>query len=96
MDQYERLAVVNSCKYVDYGFIMDTYDNQPFFIEENSPDYIVMGTDWQEKDYLKQLCIDQEFLHRIGAKMVFVPYTEEISTTKIIKRIKFILANDDT
>lgn len=96
MDQYERLAVVNSCKYVDYGFIMDTYENQPFFIEENSPDYIVMGTDWQEKDYLKQLCIDQEFLHRIGAEMVFVPYTEEISTTKIIKRIKFILANDDT
>ena len=61
MDQYERLAVVNSCKYVDYGFIMDTYENQPFFIEENNPDYIVMGTDWQEKDYLKQLCIDQEF-----------------------------------
>ena len=88
MNQYERLAVVNSCKYVDYGFIMDIYENQPFFIEENNPDYIVMGTDWQEKDYLSQLCIDQKFLERIAAEILFVPYTEAISTTNIIKRIK--------
>ena len=88
MNQYERLAVVNSCRYVDYAFIMDEYNNQPFFIEENSPDYIVMGTDWQSKDYFKQLCIDQQFLDRIGAEMLFVPYTDDISTTQIIKRIK--------
>ena len=31
MNQYERLAVVNCCKYVDYAFIMDSYENQPFF-----------------------------------------------------------------
>ena len=88
MNQYERLAVVNSCRYVDYAFIMDEYNNQPFFIEENSPDYIVMGTDWQSKDYFKQLCIDQQFLDRIDAEMLFVPYTDDISTTQIIQRIK--------
>ena len=88
MNQYERLAVVNSCRYVDYAFIMDKYNNQPFFIEENSPDYIVMGTDWQSKDYFKQLCIDQQFLDRIDAEMLFVPYTDDISTTQIIQRIK--------
>jgi len=88
MDQYERLAVVNSCKYVDYAFIMDAYENQPFFIEENNPDYIVMGTDWQSRDYFSQLCISQDFLDRIGAEMLFVPYTHSISTTKIIDRIK--------
>ena len=84
MNQYERLAVVNSCKYVDYGFIMDSYDNQPFFIEENNPDYIVMGTDWQQKDYFKQLAVSQEFLDRIGAKIIFMPYTSSISTSKIL------------
>ena len=47
-----------------------------------------MGTDWQEKDYLSQLCIDQKFLERIAAEILFVPYTEAISTTNIIKRIK--------
>ena len=88
MNQYERLAVVNSCKYVDYGFIMDSYDNQPFFIEENNPDYIVMGTDWQQKDYFKQLAVSQEFLDRIGAKIIFMPYTSSISTSKIIDRVK--------
>ena len=88
MDQYERLAVVNSCKYVDYAFIMDSYENQPFFIEENNPDFIVMGSDWQSKDYFKQLCISQKFLDRIGAEMLFVPYTDGISTTEIIQRIK--------
>ena len=85
MNQYERLAVVNSCRYVDYAFIMDEYNNQPFFIEENSPDYIVMGPDWQSKDYFKQLCIDQQFLDRIDAEMLFVPYTDDISTTQIIQ-----------
>ena len=88
MDQYERLAVVNSCKYVDYAFIMDSYENQPFFIEENNPDFIVMGSDWQSKDYFKQLFIDQKFLDRIGAEILFVPYTDGISTTQIIERIK--------
>tara|TARA_R100000995_G_scaffold2812_1_gene1735 strand:- start:31 stop:486 length:456 start_codon:yes stop_codon:yes gene_type:complete len=88
MDQYERLAVVNSCRYVDYAFIMDSYENQPFFIEENNPDYIVMGTDWQSKDYFKQLCIDQSFLDRIGCEMLFVPYTEGISSSQIIEKIK--------
>ncbi len=88
MNQYERLAVVNSCKYVDYAFIMDSYENQPFFIEENSPDFIVMGSDWQSKDYFKQLCINQEFLDRIGAEMLFLPYTDGISTTQIIQRIE--------
>ena len=88
MNQYERLAVVNSCKYVDHGFIMDSYENQPFFIEENNPDYIVMGTDWQQKDYFNQLAVSQEFLDRIGAKIIFMPYTSSISTSKIIDRIK--------
>ena len=88
MDQYERLAVVNSCKYVDYAFIMDSYENQPFFIEENNPDLIVMGSDWQSKDYFKQLCINQDFLDRIDAQMLFLPYTEGISTTQIIERMK--------
>jgi glycerol-3-phosphate cytidylyltransferase len=88
MDQYERLAVVNSCKYVDYAFIMDSYENQPFFIEENNPDFIVMGSDWQSKDYFKQLFIDQKFLDRIGAEILFVPYTDGISTTEIIQRVK--------
>jgi|TARA_R100000995_G_scaffold49564_1_gene23747 glycerol-3-phosphate cytidylyltransferase len=88
MDQYQRLAVVNSCRYVDYAFIMDSYENQPFFIEENNPDFIVMGSDWQSRDYFKQLCITQEFLDRIGAEMLFLPYTDGISTTEIIEKIK--------
>ena len=63
-------------------------NDQPFFIEENNPDYIVMGTDWQQKDYFKQLAVSQEFLDRIGAKIIFMPYTSSISTSKIIDRIK--------
>ena len=47
-----------------------------------------MGSDWQSKDYFSQLCIDQQFLDRIGAEMLFVPYTDSISTTKIINIIK--------
>ena len=64
------------------------HGEEPFFIEENNPDYIVMGTDWQQKDYFKQLAVSQEFLDRIGAKIIFMPYTSSISTSKIIDRIK--------
>jgi glycerol-3-phosphate cytidylyltransferase-like family protein len=84
----QQIGAASKVKYVDYAFIMDTYENQPFFIEENNPDYIVMGSDWQSKDYFSQLCIDQKFLDRIGAEMLFVPYTDSISTTKIIDRVK--------
>ena len=51
------------------------------------PNFIIMGSDWAKKDYYKQMGFTQEWLdeHKIG--VMFVPYTEEISTTIIKSRI---------
>ena len=87
MGQYERGAVVSSCKWVDEVMIMPSRELQKQCILEVSPDYIVMGSDWKDKDYFSQLTINQEILDSITCKMLFIDYTKGISTTDIIHRI---------
>lgn len=48
---------------------------------------IAIGSDWHKKDYLKQLGIDQDFLDRSGVSVIYIPYTDTISTTEIKRRI---------
>ena len=84
----ERLEVIKACKYVDEAFIMDSWKKQKSFIRHvHKPNYIVMGSDWAEKDYLAQLGITQEILDSIKCEMLFMPYTEDISTSEIIGRV---------
>ena len=87
MSQYERGVVVSSCKWVDEVMIMPSRELQKQCILEVSPDYIVMGSDWKDKDYFSQLTINQEILDSITCKMLFIDYTKGISTTDIIHRI---------
>ena len=47
-----------------------------------------LGSDWKNKNYFKQLNVTQEFLDEIDCNILFMPYTESISTTEIIKRIE--------
>ena len=61
-------------------------DSKPAILSVK-PDFIAIGDDWAKKDYYKQMQFTQEWLdeHKIG--VMFVPYTEEISTTIIKSRI---------
>ena len=83
----ERMEVVSSCKWVDKVIVNSGgADSKPAIIEAKA-DLIIVGSDWQSKDYYKQMGFTQEWLdeHKIG--VMFVPYTEEISTTIIKSRI---------
>ena len=82
----ERLAIVQSCKYVDeavaipleYNDTKDAYLKFQFDVQFSGSDY-KNDPIWLEK---------REFLRKHGAELVFFPYTESTSSTKIKEMIE--------
>lgn len=93
----DRVAVLASCRYVDRvipnvgGFnlkkTLDFYTNLVVKSDEDSanasPDFIVVGSDWAKKDYYAQIGMSQADLDRLLISLIYVPYTENISSTQI-------------
>ena len=77
----DRIAIIGSCKYVD-EVIIQRILLDPLVIDQISPDIITIGSDWKNK-YLAGL----EYFKKQG-KVVYFDYTQGISTTSLIKRIK--------
>ncbi|MEG0687464.1 MAG: adenylyltransferase/cytidyltransferase family protein, partial [Hungatella sp.] len=82
----ERMEIVKACRYVDevieiplsYGGIKDAFRMVQF-------DCKFSGSDYQNNpDWLA----DKQFLEKQGAEMVFFPYTEDTSSTKIKQLIE--------
>lgn len=77
----ERLAIVEACKYVDeaveipleYAGTQDAYRMYEFDCQFSGSDY-VNNTGWM---------VQREFLREQGSDMVFFPYTEGTSSTKL-------------
>ncbi len=77
----ERIEMIRSCRYVDkaveiplnYAGTRDAYRMYQFDCQFSGSDY-VENVDWLS---------DKEFLERNGAEMVFFPYTQSTSSTKI-------------
>lgn len=87
INENDRLAVVESCRYVDDAFIIRGFDNRQALIDHKI-NIIVHGNDWTGDSYLQQIRVDQAFLDKHGIEVVYLPYTEGISTTDIVKSIK--------
>jgi len=87
MNETERLIMVQSCRYVDEAFVMESYEKQPEYILHSNVNYILHGDDWMGDSLVKQLNITQEFLDTHGITMKYVPYTKGVSTTDIKGRI---------
>lgn len=81
----ERLAIVQACKYVDeaVGIPLEFCDTKDAYFRFQF-DVQFSGSDYSDDPaWLKK----QEFLHRHGAELVFFPYTENTSSTKIKEMI---------
>ena len=61
--------------------------NSTITIDLVKPDYIIIGSDWARRDYYKQMGFTQDWLDSRGIGLIYVPYTEGISTTEIKKRM---------
>lgn len=87
LDFEERKEVLLACKYVD-GVIPNFggADSKPT-IGSVQPDLIVIGDDWARKDYYAQMQFTQAWLDKHEIVLVYVPYTQGISTTVLKARI---------
>lgn len=56
-------------------------------IDRFMPDHIIVGSDWLEKDYLKQVGLTAKFLTDEGINLIYVPYETSISSSELKRRI---------
>jgi glycerol-3-phosphate cytidylyltransferase len=87
MSYEERREILLGCKWVSSVVPNVGGADSKQAISLVQPDYLVLGSDWQTKDYHSQLGLTQEWLDSNNIKVVFFPYTEEISTTNLRKRV---------
>lgn len=52
------------------------------------PNIIAIGSDWARKDYYKQMGFDQDWLDEHDISLLYIPYTDGISTTELKRRIQ--------
>lgn len=51
------------------------------------PDILVIGSDWGDR-YFEQIQLTKYDLKDLGVTMVYLPYTQEISTSSLTERIR--------
>lgn len=85
---YEDRKEVFRIKYVDEVIPnIQGEDSKPTILSVN-PKFIVIGTDWAKKDYYKQMNFTQKWLDDNGFILIYIPYTENVSSTIIKKNLK--------
>lgn len=88
MNYKERRAVLLSCRYVEEVIENIGGQDSKLSIKYTMPDFIVVGSDWATKDYYAQMQFTQEWLDKLDITLVYIPYTQGISTTDVKRRLK--------
>jgi glycerol-3-phosphate cytidylyltransferase len=78
----DRWSILMSTRGVTNVVANDSHDSK-VLIDEVRPECIVIGTDWATKDYYAQIGVTQAWLDERNILMVYVPYTEGISSSKL-------------
>jgi glycerol-3-phosphate cytidylyltransferase len=76
---HERIAVVQSCRYVDVTVPQDNMDKRVAF-DRYKFDIMFVGDDWFASDQWKAL--DKEF-STLGVRIIYLPYTKGTSSTLV-------------
>lgn len=88
MNYRERELSLIECPYVSKVVPnMFGHDSKPTILSVK-PDIIAIGDDWCKKDYYKQMNFTQEWLANHDIVLVYIPYTNNISTSLLKQRIR--------
>jgi glycerol-3-phosphate cytidylyltransferase len=85
----DRREVLRSCRYVTKVIANAGGTDSTQAINSVMPDIIAIGSDWAVKDYYKQMDFDQDWLDARGIALIYIPYTQGISSTAIKERMLF-------
>jgi glycerol-3-phosphate cytidylyltransferase len=88
MSYEERKAVLESVRWVDKVVPNIGGHDSTLAIEQVKPNLIVIGSDWAKRNYYGQMCFDQDWLDERGIGLVYLPYTQGISSTEIKTRLR--------
>jgi glycerol-3-phosphate cytidylyltransferase len=78
----QRESMLRACRYVDGVVPHSGYDSKPTILSVK-PHVVAIGTDWAKKDYYKQMGFTQEWLDDNWITLVYIPYTDGISSTRL-------------
>lgn len=83
----ERRDVLLTCQYVDEVIAnFGGADSKPAILSVK-PNFICIADDWAKKDYYAQMQFTQEWLDQHDITLLYIPYTKNISTTEIKRRL---------
>lgn len=83
----ERYRFIQMIPGVDYVIENKSGEDSKPTILNVQPNVIVIGNDWLEKDYCKQMGFDAQWLREHMISLCYLPYTDGISTTEIKRRL---------
>jgi glycerol-3-phosphate cytidylyltransferase len=83
----ERERSLRECKYVTNVIPNVGEQDSKQAINLVKPNIIAIGDDWAKKDYYKQMQFTQQWLDENNIILVYMAYTQGISTSEIKKRI---------
>jgi glycerol-3-phosphate cytidylyltransferase len=83
----DRKKVLLACKYVDVVIPNQGGKDSTLAIDVVKPDLIAIGSDWARKDYYKQMGFSQDWLDVRRISLIYIPYTQGISSTEIKQRL---------
>ena len=79
----QRLEILKACKYVDDVILNEGDEDSKITISKVKPDILAIGSDWASKDYYGQMKFTQDWLNAQNIILVYIPYTEGVSSTLI-------------
>lgn len=80
----ERVEIVRAIKYVDEVVVTTTLDKKEMW-DKLRFDEIYIGDDWKGNERWEQTGKDME---KLGAKLVFLPYTKDTSSTMLREKLR--------
>lgn len=88
MSYAEREAVLLSMRSVERVIPNFAGEDSKPAIELVRPDIIAIGSDWARRDYHAQMGFNQDWLDERGISLIYIPYTQGISSTEVKKRLR--------